>query len=334
MTSPAQRVFARSSRSLMNFDMSCGGRLHADSRLNKWDLLMSSVSISRISSISTSIASVGGSYSFCSSSYSHISTASRFRMRLIWCEPYLAVRNFSRRSFTSPFSVKLTRSPVRPGDRSQSFMVSTPHCISPRLLVHRRVRGSRWSFRIWGGPWSDFWKIPRVVFVSTGAVDHVVSKARYGGRGLPKSEWLILIKNFSNFPWTHIQQIDDDDDDTLSRSQNQASSPSFYYFSALLYIFIHTNIHTPAHLKNFTLWKDIYPEFFLPENSKHTHTALLTLYFPSWANCLLSSLTRNLPPIHSFKLAGWLGPWGVAGEDPFYGRNLWLPRRLEIGVSP
>lgn len=130
MTSPAQRVFARSSRSLMNFDMSCGGRLHADSRLNKWDLLMSSVSISRISSMSTSIASVGGSYSFCSSSYSHISTASRFRMRLIWCEPYLAVRNFSRRSFTSPFSVKLTRSPVRPGDRSQSFMVSTPHCIS------------------------------------------------------------------------------------------------------------------------------------------------------------------------------------------------------------
>lgn len=106
---------------------------------------MSSVSISRISSMSTSIASVGGSYSFCSSSYSHISTASRFRMRLIWCEPYLAVRNFSRRSFTSPFSVKLTRSPVRPGDRSQSFMVSTPHCISPRLLaVHRRVRGP-WS---------------------------------------------------------------------------------------------------------------------------------------------------------------------------------------------
>lgn len=130
MTSPAQRVFARSSKSLINFDMSWGGRLHADSRLNKWDLLMSSVSISRISSMSTSIASVGGSYSFCSSSYSHISTASRFRMRLIWCEPYLAVRNFSRRSFTSPFSVKLTRSPVRPGDRSQSFMVSTPHCIA------------------------------------------------------------------------------------------------------------------------------------------------------------------------------------------------------------
>lgn len=129
MTSPAQRVFARSSRSLINFDMSCGGRLHVDSKLNKWDLLMSSVSMSRISSISTSIASVGGSNSFCSSSYSHISTASRFRMRLIWCEPYFAVRNFSRRSFTSPFSVKLTLSPVRPGDRSQSFMVSTPHCI-------------------------------------------------------------------------------------------------------------------------------------------------------------------------------------------------------------
>lgn len=90
---------------------------------------MSSVSMSRISSISTSIASVGGSNSFCSSSYSHISTASRFRIRLIWCDPYLAVRNFSRRSFTSPFSVKLTLSPVRPGDRSQSFMVSTPHCI-------------------------------------------------------------------------------------------------------------------------------------------------------------------------------------------------------------
>lgn len=96
---------------------------------------MSSVSMSRISSISTSIASVGGSNSFCSSSYSHISTASRFRIRLIWCEPYLAVRNFSRRSFTSPFSVKLTRSPVRPGDRSQSFMVSTPHCIPPPFCV-------------------------------------------------------------------------------------------------------------------------------------------------------------------------------------------------------
>lgn len=141
MTSPAQRVFARSSRSLMNFDISWGGRLHADNRLNKWDLLMSSVSISRISSMSTSIASVGGSYSFCSSSYSHISTASRFRMRLIWCDPYLAVRNFSRRSFTSPFSVKLTRSPVRPGDRSQSFMVSTPHCISAAPWFRGPFRG-------------------------------------------------------------------------------------------------------------------------------------------------------------------------------------------------
>lgn len=244
MTSPAQRVFARSSRSLMNFDMSCGGRLHADSRLNKWDLLMSSVSISRISSISTSIASVGGSYSFCSSSYSHISTASRFRMRLIWCEPYLAVRNFSRRSFTSPFSVKLTRSPVRPGDRSQSFMVSTPHCISVRLLVVH-CRRVPCPFRIEAGPWSVFWKIPRVVFVSksTGADDHVVSKARFGGRGLPKSEWLILIKNFSNFPWTHIQQIDDDV--TLTLSQIQASSPSFYYFLALLlYFYPHTHTRT------------------------------------------------------------------------------------------
>lgn len=134
MTSPAQRVLALSKRSLMNFDMSCGGRLHAESRLNKCDLLMSSVSMSRISSMSTSIASVGGSNSFCSSSYSHISTASRFRIRLIWCDPYLAVRNFSRRSLTSPFSVKLTRSPVRPGDRSQSFMVSTPHCMICRRL--------------------------------------------------------------------------------------------------------------------------------------------------------------------------------------------------------
>lgn len=140
MTSPAQRVFARSSRSLMNFDISCGGRLHVDSKLNRWDLLMSSVSMSRISSISTSIASVGGSNSFCSSSYNHISTASRFRIRLIWCDPYLAVRNFSRRSFTSPFSVKLTRRPVRPGDRSQSFMVSTPHCIPPPSIRGRRRR--------------------------------------------------------------------------------------------------------------------------------------------------------------------------------------------------
>uniref|UniRef100_A0A182MJM5 Uncharacterized protein n=1 Tax=Anopheles culicifacies TaxID=139723 RepID=A0A182MJM5_9DIPT len=82
----------------------------------------------------------GGSNSFCSSSYSHISTASRFRIRLIWCEPYFAVRNFSRRSFTSPFSVKLTRSPVRPGERSQSFMVSTPHCMICRLQ-RRRTRG-------------------------------------------------------------------------------------------------------------------------------------------------------------------------------------------------
>lgn len=202
MTSPAQRVFARSSRSLMNFDMSWGGRLHAESRLNKWDLLMSSVSISRISSMSTSIASVGGSYSFCSSSYSHISTASRFRMRLIWCEPYLAVRNFSRRSFTSPFSVKLTRSPVRPGDRSQSFMVSTPHCIAAAWF--------RSGFR--AGQSSV--KIPRVVVVvvlfvsgwSRGAGAAVQTKTfhtLFGGWARPsKSEWLALIKNFSNFPPT------------------------------------------------------------------------------------------------------------------------------------
>lgn len=71
----------------------------------------------------------GGSKSFCSSSYSHISTARRFRIRLIWCDPYLAVRNFSRRSLTSPFSVKFTLKPCRPGDLSQSFIVSTPHCM-------------------------------------------------------------------------------------------------------------------------------------------------------------------------------------------------------------
>lgn len=71
----------------------------------------------------------GGSYNFCNSSYSHISTASLLRIRLIWCDPYLAVKNFSRRSLTSPFSVKLTLKPCRPGDRSQSFIVSTPHCI-------------------------------------------------------------------------------------------------------------------------------------------------------------------------------------------------------------
>lgn len=65
----------------------------------------------------------------CNSSYNHISTASLFRMRLIWCDPYFAVKNFSRRSFTSPFSVKLTLRPCRPGDLSQSFIVSTPHCI-------------------------------------------------------------------------------------------------------------------------------------------------------------------------------------------------------------
>lgn len=203
---------------------------------------MSSVSISRISSISTSIASVGGSYSFCSSSYSHISTASRFRMRLIWCEPYLAVRNFSRRSFTSPFSVKLTRSPVRPGDRSQSFMVSTPHCISARLLVVHRHR-----VRVRSGlkqeVWSVFCKIPRVVFVSngTGADDHVVSKARFGGRGLPKSEWLILIKNFSNFPCTHIQQIDDD---TLTNSSFFTELLLFFSFT---FIFLSTHSYKHQH---------------------------------------------------------------------------------------
>lgn len=132
----------------------------------KWLILQSSVSISRISSMSTSIASVwgrvkgkwisqfslvfaifdnfetkrhdgywwikltGGSNSFWSSSYSHISTAKRFRIKLIWCDPYLAVRNFSRRSLTaSPFSVKLTRRFVRLGDRSQSLSDSSPHCI-------------------------------------------------------------------------------------------------------------------------------------------------------------------------------------------------------------
>lgn len=123
----------------------------------RWDLLMSSVSMSRISSISTSMASLcrrkqnvimglfvlegnllltGGSKSFCSSSYNHISTAKRLRIRLIWCEPYLAVRNFSRRSFTSaPFSLKLTRRLVRFGDRSQSFICSRPHCIFLVVVV-------------------------------------------------------------------------------------------------------------------------------------------------------------------------------------------------------
>lgn len=159
---------------------------------------MSSVSMSRISSISTSIASVGGSYSFCSSSYSHISTASRFRMRLIWCEPYLAVRNFSRRSFTSPFSVKLTRSPVRPGDRSQSFMVSTPHCISPRLPGGPPPPC---PFRIEAGAAGQ--SSEKFHASSSSAPVRMITwcpKPRYGGRGLPKSEWLILIKNFSNFP--------------------------------------------------------------------------------------------------------------------------------------
>lgn len=209
MTSPAQRVFARSSRSLMNFDMSWGGRLHADSRLNKWDLLMSSVSISRISSMSTSIASVGGSYSFCSSSYSHISTASRFRMRLIWCEPYLAVRNFSRRSFTSPFSVKLTRSPVRPGERSQSFMVSTPHCIFAAApwfrsggwgrvsLLKNSTRRRRRRQRL------ITWCCPKK------KTFHARSLFRGWARPVPKVSGLVLIKNFSNFPRTHVRQIDD-----------------------------------------------------------------------------------------------------------------------------
>jgi hypothetical protein len=77
----------------------------------------------------------GGSNSFCSSSYNHISTANRFLIKLIWCDPYLAVKNFSLLSLTSPFSVKLTRSPVRPGDRSQSFIVSTPHCIFRCLWI-------------------------------------------------------------------------------------------------------------------------------------------------------------------------------------------------------
>lgn len=47
----------------------------------------------------------------CIFSYSHNSTASRFRIKLIWCEPYLAVRNFSRRSLTLSFSVNFTRRP-------------------------------------------------------------------------------------------------------------------------------------------------------------------------------------------------------------------------------
>lgn len=138
----------------------------------KWFILLSSESISRISSMSTSIASVwkqlkpkswlilkfslnrnvkcvlkpwsafltGGSKSFCNSSYSHISTANRFRIKLIWCDPYLAVRNFSRRSFTaSPFSVKFTRKFVRFGDRSQSFIDCKLHCISVWVLRFREI---------------------------------------------------------------------------------------------------------------------------------------------------------------------------------------------------
>lgn len=124
----------------------------------KWLILISSDSMSRISSISTSIASdlkkidkiniqsllidhtivkfvwiftlTGGSNSFWSSSYNHISTAKRFRIKLIWCDPYFAVRNFSRRSLTaSPFSVKFTRKLVLLGDLSQSFSDCKLHCI-------------------------------------------------------------------------------------------------------------------------------------------------------------------------------------------------------------
>lgn len=74
--------------------------------------------------------------SFSSSSYIHISTANRLRIRAIWCAPYLAVRNFSRLSLTaSPFSLKLTRSAARFGDRSQSFIDVKPHCIMCQLCA-------------------------------------------------------------------------------------------------------------------------------------------------------------------------------------------------------
>lgn len=94
-----------------------------------------------------------------------------------------------------------------------------------------------------------------------------------------------------------------------SLSQIRASSPSFYYFRALLlYFYPHTHALTrkPAHLKNFTLWKDIYPEFFLPQKAAHT---ALGIFPPEQTVCFRRR-----------------------GQDPFYGRKLWLlPRRLEIG---
>lgn len=111
----------------------------SNQKRNEISGLLNNKSIKEIG-INTVYLLTGGSNSFWSSSYSHISTAKRFRIKLIWCDPYLAVRNFSRRSFTaSPFSVKFTRKFVRFGDRSQSLIDCKLHCISVNGCSFREI---------------------------------------------------------------------------------------------------------------------------------------------------------------------------------------------------
>lgn len=113
---------------------------------------------------------------------------------------------------------------------------------------------------------------------------------------------------------------------THSNTHNQASSPSFYYFffNYLLYIFIHKNTHKhTCSPTNFTLWKDIYPEFFL---------LLTRCIFPRGQTvcfsrrCVGRRFAAGNFPAFSASICTL-----ADGEDPFYGRKLWvLPGRLEM----
>lgn len=106
----------------------------------------------------------------------------------------------------------------------------------------------------------------------------------------------------------------------------------FFGFT-FIFLFIHIHSQTPAHLQNFTLWKDIYPKFFLLQ------LHLTFLYFPSGEqhtipNCFFRGAgfgTIYRHTIHSF----WYESSTEAG-DPFYGRaKLWLPLEdyAEIGAA-
>lgn len=128
---------------------------------------------------------------------------------------------------------------------------------------------------------------------------------------------------------TYTAQIDDEN---THSHKFELLHRAFTIFELYFYIFIHT--HTRSHENQHTLKISHFGRIFIRNFSfLHTHTAHLTLNFPSGANCLLSSPTHDFTTvIRQFLDEGSRVP---REEDPFYGRKLWLlPSRLEIGEFP